>query len=32
MSTRLDFKAMTTNSSNALDATKYPYAVTVEAG
>ena len=32
MSTRLDFKAMTTNSSNALDATKYPYAVTIEAG
>ena len=32
MSTRLDFKAMTTNSNNALDATKYPYAVTVEAG
>ena len=32
MSTRLDFKAMTTNSNNALDATKYPYAVTIEAG
>ena len=32
MSTRFDFKALTTNSSNALDATKYPYAVTVEAG
>ena len=32
MSTRLDFKALTTNSSNALDATKYAYAVTVEAG
>ena len=32
MSTRIDFKALTTNSSSALDATKYPYAVTVEAG
>ena len=32
MSTRLDFKALTTNSSNALDATKYSYAVTVECG
>ena len=32
MSTRIDFKALTTNSSNALDATKYSYAVTVEAG
>ena len=32
LSTRLDFKALTTNSSNALDATKYSYAVTVEAG
>ena len=32
MSTRFDFKALTTNSSNALDATKYPYAVTIEAG
>ena len=32
LSTRLDFKALTTNSSNALDATKYAYAVTVEAG
>ena len=32
MSTRIDFKALTTNSSNALDATKYSYAVSVEAG
>jgi len=32
MSTRIDFKALTTNSSSALDATKYSYAVTVEAG
>jgi len=32
MSTRIDFKALTTNSSAALDATKYPYAVTIEAG
>src|SRR6056300_1059400 len=32
MSTRIDFKALTTNASSALDATKYPYAVTVEAG
>ena len=32
MSTRYDFKALTTNSSSALDATKYSYAVTVEAG
>ena len=32
MSTRIDFKALTTNSSNALDASKYSYAVTVEAG
>ena len=32
MSTRFDFKALTTNSSAALDATKYPYAVTIEAG
>ena len=32
MSTRIDFKALTTNASNALDATKYSYAVTVEAG
>ena len=32
MSTRFDFKALTTNSSNALDATKYPYATTIEAG
>ena len=32
LSTRIDFKALTTNSSNALDATKYSYAVSVEAG
>ena len=32
MSTRFDFKALTTNSSNALDATKYSYACSVEAG
>jgi HK97 family phage prohead protease/HK97 family phage major capsid protein len=32
MSTRFDFKALTTNSAAALDATKYAYAVTVEAG
>ena len=32
MSTRIDFKALTTNSSNALDSTKYPYAVVVDAG
>src|SRR6056300_1329307 len=32
MSTRFDFKALTTNASNALDATKYPYASTIEAG
>ena len=32
MSTRIDFKALTTNSSAALDASKYSYAVTVEAG
>jgi len=32
MSTRIDFKALTTNASSALDATKYSYAVTVEAG
>jgi len=32
MSTRFDFKALTTNSSAALDATKYSYAVTVECG
>jgi HK97 family phage prohead protease/HK97 family phage major capsid protein len=32
MSTRIDFKALTTNSSAALDATKYSYAVTVETG
>jgi HK97 family phage prohead protease/HK97 family phage major capsid protein len=32
MSTRIDFKALTTNSSSALDATKYSYAVTIECG
>jgi HK97 family phage prohead protease/HK97 family phage major capsid protein len=32
MSTRIDFKALTTNSNAALDASKYSYAVTVEAG
>jgi HK97 family phage prohead protease/HK97 family phage major capsid protein len=32
MSTRIDFKALTTNSSAALDATKYSYAVTIECG
>jgi HK97 family phage major capsid protein len=32
MSTRIDFKALTTNASAALDATKYSYAVTIEAG
>ena len=32
MSTRFDFKALTTNSSAALDASKYAYAVTVTAG
>ena len=32
MSTRIDFKALTTNSSAALDATNYSYAVTVECG
>tara|TARA_S200002703_G_scaffold19061_1_gene15522 strand:+ start:4041 stop:6749 length:2709 start_codon:yes stop_codon:yes gene_type:complete len=32
MSTRIDFKALTTNSSSALDATNYSYAVSVEAG
>lgn len=32
MSTRFDFKALTTNSSAALDATKYAYAVTIQAG
>jgi HK97 family phage major capsid protein len=32
MSTRIDFKALTTNSSAALDASKYSYAVTIEAG
>jgi HK97 family phage prohead protease/HK97 family phage major capsid protein len=32
MSTRFDFKALTTNSSAALDATRYAYAVNVNAG
>jgi HK97 family phage prohead protease/HK97 family phage major capsid protein len=32
MSTRFDFKALTTNSSAALDSSKYAYAVTVTAG
>ncbi len=32
MSTRFDFKALTTNSGAALDATKYAYAVNVTAG
>jgi HK97 family phage major capsid protein len=32
MSTRIDFKALTTNSSAALDSTKYAYAVTIQAG
>jgi HK97 family phage prohead protease/HK97 family phage major capsid protein len=32
MSTRFDFKALTTNASAALDANKYAYAVTVQAG
>jgi hypothetical protein len=32
MSTRFDFKALTTNSGAALDSTKYPYAVTVVTG
>ena len=32
MSTRFDFKALTTNASAALDATKYAYAVNVNAG
>lgn len=32
MSTRFDFKALTTNSSAALDGTKYAYASTVVAG
>jgi len=32
MSTRFDFKALTTNSSAALDATKYPYAAVVRTG
>ena len=32
MSTRFDFKALTTNSSAALDSSKYSYAVVVDAG
>jgi len=32
MSTRFDFKALTTNSSAALDSSKYSYAVTIAAG
>ena len=32
MSTRFDFRPLTTNSNNALDATKYSYAVVVDAG
>lgn len=32
MSTRIDFKALTTNSSAALDSNKYAYAVTIQAG
>lgn len=32
LSTRFDFKALTTNASAALDATKYSYAAVVEAG
>jgi HK97 family phage major capsid protein len=32
MSTRIDFKALTTNASSALDSSKYSYAVTVAAG
>jgi HK97 family phage prohead protease/HK97 family phage major capsid protein len=32
MSTRFDFKALTTNASAALDATKYAYATTIKAG
>lgn len=32
MSTRFDFKALTTNASAALDASKYAYAVTIQAG
>jgi HK97 family phage prohead protease/HK97 family phage major capsid protein len=32
MSTRFDFKALTTNASAALDGTKYAYAVNVNAG
>jgi len=32
MSTRIDFKALTTNASAALDATNYSYAVTIETG
>ena len=32
MSTRFDFKALTTNASAALDATRYAYAINVNAG
>jgi HK97 family phage prohead protease/HK97 family phage major capsid protein len=32
MSTRIDFKALTTNASAALDTTKYSYAVNINAG
>lgn len=32
MSTRFDFRPLTTNSNNALDSTKYSYAVVVDAG
>ena len=32
MSTRFDFKALTTNSSAALDSTKYAYACVIDAG
>lgn len=32
MSTRFDFKALTTNTNAALDATKYAYATTIKAG
>jgi HK97 family phage prohead protease/HK97 family phage major capsid protein len=32
MSTRIDFKALTTNSSSALDSSKYSYACVVDAG
>ena len=32
LSTRFDFKALTTNSSAALDSSKYPYACQVKTG